>query len=125
VYNAKLTIILTLASASISIGVDIGLHQYPNVTSLKILFVFSSFSTSAIVTGFLNCLHGPRLNCYSILQTIEFSTQKKSPIKLAQLSKLSYKNRIAVYTRPSSYYLLPVKQLHSKERKLFDLIFHN
>ncbi len=180
VYNAKHTIILTLASASISIGVDIGLHHYPNVTGLNILFVFSSFSTDAIVTRFYQigvqcqtyyhldlsigfhqyrCWHWlaslykchrlknfvcvflflnrcdrdwifklfkwPKVKLLLYSSNNWISTQNKSPIKLAQLSKLSYKNRIAVYTRPSSYYLLPVKQLHSKERKLFDLIFHN
>ncbi len=166
VYNAKHTIILALASASISIGVDIGLHHYPNVTSLK-FFVCVSLSTNAIVTRFYwigvqcqtyyhldlsigfhqyrnwhwlasvsECLRLKNFVCvFLFLNRCDrdwifklfkwpkvklllyssnnwISTQKKSSIKLAQLYKLSYKNRIAVYTRPSD--MLQVKHLVKK-----------
>jgi hypothetical protein len=58
----------------IGIGIIIGFQQYPNVTGLNILFVFSSFSTDAIVTGFLNCLNGPRFKCYFFKQ-LNFSSK--------------------------------------------------
>ncbi len=39
-------------SIGISYSINIDLHQYPNVSGLKFLFVFSSFSTDAITTRF-------------------------------------------------------------------------
>jgi hypothetical protein len=68
------------------LDLSIGFHQYrcwhwlPSVSKChrlkNFVCVFPSFSTDAVVTGFLNCLNGPRLNCYSILQKIEFQLKR-------------------------------------------------